>query len=237
MNKINICEGTVFGRLTVIKELPTSKKRRRVLCKCSCGNYKIFDLYELTRKTQSAQSCGCLSREINRIRFAKMNHERAVNKSQEEKEYFRQRKRLRNIRHCIIERCYNPSSDSYKYYGGKGITVCDEWLNNLDDFVSWSFSNGYKDNYYIERIDNELPYCPSNCMWVTSKKQANHTSRNIYIRNKNGVVKTASEWAEIYGLSSQTIRRRFASKNRQCFIEDIIYPTKKIKFIEMLGNR
>ena len=229
MNKINVCEGTVFGKLTVIKELPASKKRRRVLCKCLCGNYKIFDLYELTRKTQPAQSCGCLNREINGIRLAKMNHERAVNKSQKEKEYFKQRKRLRNIRHCIIERCYNPSADSYKYYGGKGITVCDEWLNSIDNFVLWSLSYGYKDGYYIERIDNKLPYCPSNCTWETPKKQANHTSRNIYIDSKDGNTKTASEWAEIYNLPVHTIRRRFISKNKKCFIEDIIYPLKHKK--------
>ena len=75
------------------------------------------------------------------------------------------------------QRCYNPSNQHYKYYGERGITVCDEWLgkDGAKKFYEWSLSHGYADNLTIDRVDNDLGYCPSNCIWVSSVWNTSHS--------------------------------------------------------------
>jgi len=72
----------------------------------------------------------------------------------------------------MISRCYNEKNTSYLNYGGRGITVCDEWLNNKDAFIKWAKESGFKPELTLDRIDNDGPYAPWNCRWVTPKKQA-----------------------------------------------------------------
>jgi hypothetical protein len=71
-------------------------------------------------------------------------------------------------------RCGNPKAVNYKFYGGRGIAVCDEWRNNFKTFFDWSMSHGYSEKLTIDRIDTDGNYEPSNCRWLTMKEQNNN---------------------------------------------------------------
>ena len=104
--------------------------------------------------------------------------------------------KLHNLWRCMKQRCYNKNKDNYKWYGGRGISVCDEWLNNFMSFYDWAINNGYKDGLKIDRIDVNKNYCPENCRFITQKEQCRNTRKNKYITYK-GIKKCYSEWEEI----------------------------------------
>jgi hypothetical protein len=106
--------------------------------------------------------------------------------------------RIRRVWYGMMRRCYTPEDGAYKWYGGRGIIVCKGW-HSYETFKKWAISNGYSDNLTLERIKNDVGYKPSNCTWVTNKKQCRNrrTSKLITI---SGVVKSLAEWAEIYGV-------------------------------------
>ncbi len=235
MRKSKEIIGLKFGRLTIIKELEpqyleSGLKKRMVLCKCDCGNETVVNYYELSRNNKSTKSCGCLSKEIaskNITKYNKSNKRKIYDYKKEKKldeEILKQRKirrRILNIRKCMIRRCYNELDDSYKYYGAKGIIVCDEWLKNKDSFVKWSLDNGYGEKLSIDRIDRNKPYCPENCRWVTLKEQMNNTSRNILISNKDGEIKTLAEWCDYYNIKYNILYKR-AKRKKWELIEDLL---------------
>jgi len=103
-------------------------------------------------------------------------------------------------------RCYNPRSSDFKYYGGRGICVCDEW-KNFENFHAWALCNGYEDGLTIERKDNNGNYKPNNCKWATMKEQGNNKRNNIKI-TLNGQTKTLGQWADDVGISAQCLRSR-----------------------------
>lgn len=115
--------------------------------------------------------------------------------------------RLYSIWNGIKIRCLNPNFIRYKDYGGRGITICDEWKNDFQAFYDWAMSNGYADNLTIDRIDNNGNYEPSNCRWVAMDVQANNSRhcRNIEF---NGEVHSLSEWARITGIPRYTLNNR-----------------------------
>jgi hypothetical protein len=82
--------------------------------------------------------------------------------------------RLYRIWKNMKTRCFNQKVKSYKDYGGRGITICDEWCNSFEAFETWALSNGYADDLTIDRINNDWNYCPDNCKWATKKEQANN---------------------------------------------------------------
>ena len=114
--------------------------------------------------------------------------------------------RLYRIHNLMKARCFNPKHTHYKNYGGRGIKVCDEWMK-FETFMEWAFSNGYKENLELDRIDNDKNYEPNNCQWITHKKNNNKRGNNRIIE-LNGQAKTLAEWAEIYNISSNTIWSR-----------------------------
>ena len=112
--------------------------------------------------------------------------------------------RLYRIWIAMRSRCYSEKNESYKDYGGRGISVCDEWSNSFVAFMQWSLSSGYQENLTIDRIDTDGNYCPENCRWATRKEQANNKRNTLYITFE-GITHTSSEGASILGISVQTV--------------------------------
>ena len=100
--------------------------------------------------------------------------------------------RIYHIYSAMKQRCYNPNAKHYDVYGGRGITVCDEWKNNPDAFIEWAYQNGYDDTLSLERIDTSKGYSPSNCTWIPLSKQAENRSMNHKI-SYNGNISSLAE--------------------------------------------
>lgn len=113
-------------------------------------------------------------------------------------------KRIGKIYRNIKQRCYNKKDKSYKWYGDKGIKVCDEWLNNPKSFEEWSLQNGYTDELTIDRIDEDKDYSPDNCRWISSVDNSKYKSTTSVI-NVDGEVHTGKDWSKILGLGTNTI--------------------------------
>lgn len=110
-------------------------------------------------------------------------------------------------------RCYNPEEKFYKDYGGRGIKVCDEWMDKKEghgNFQKWAVENGWEEGRSIDRIDVNGNYEPSNCRWATPEEQANNRRNNNYV-TINGVTKTTSEWARQIGISQNAFTGRINS--------------------------
>lgn len=115
--------------------------------------------------------------------------------------------RIDNIYKGMISRCYHPQNIRFDRYGGRGITVCDEWRNDKIKFFEWAFANGYTDDLTIDRINGDKGYSPDNCRWKTQKAQQNNRCNNRQIE-LNGETHTMAEWADITGLNPSTIWAR-----------------------------
>lgn len=125
--------------------------------------------------------------------------------------------RLQNIYFHMKYRCTNPKNKSYHYYGDRGITVCDEWLNNSKAFYTWALKHGYRNDLTIDRIDNNGNYCPENCRWITQKEQSNNTRRNKYV-TIDGQTHTIAEWCDITGINYGTLKSRVKRGLTQQFL-------------------
>ena len=114
------------------------------------------------------------------------------------KEYYRRKNypKLFLVWQSMKNRCYNDKTESYKNYGARGITVCDEWRNSSTAFIQWAVLNGYKEGLQLDRIDNDGNYEPSNCQWSTPQYNSSH-KRNSILLTVSGETKTVSEWSRV----------------------------------------
>jgi len=149
--------GQKFGRLTVIEK--TGKRLCGHIvwkCQCECGN--IAEVMGRNLLTGHTKSCGCLEKEINEkihIKHGDARHGKG-----------KKRARLYWVWTYMKQRCLNPNYKSFKYYGGRGIKVCDEWKNDYPAFKKWALANGYDEELSLGRIDPDGDYCPENCQWI-----------------------------------------------------------------------
>ena len=192
MSKFKDITGQKFGRLTVIKFLRIENHKAIWLCKCECGNLIEVMTYLLT--SGNTKSCGCLRKERN---------------IESHKTHGQYRSRLWRTWENMKQRCYNKND---KHYGGRGIAVCDEWLNDFMAFYDWAMKNGYDDTLTIDRIDNNGNYEPNNCRWATVKQQNKNRRSNINF-TYNGETHCLMDWCKILELNYNTVYNRFHNCN------------------------
>ena len=185
--------GQRFGRLIVIKKSENKSKDRRLLwtCKCECGTIRDFSGKLL--RLGKTKSCGCLAKEIC---------------CHNSKKHGECQTRLYRVWASVKRRCDNPKTNSFSNYGGRGIKVCDEWLNNFTNFRDWAIKNGYnKDAKYgqctLDRINPNGDYEPSNCRWINFKEQCRNKRNNRKLEY-NGKLYCCSELAEMANLRNDT---------------------------------
>lgn len=176
--------GETYGRLTVNKI--NNDKKNELECICECGNKKMLKAYRVLKGHNI--SCGKCIRD---------NHGLSNT-------------RLYNIWSAIKKRCNNPNASNYKDYGGRGIKMCDEWVNDFMNFYKWSMENGYLENLSIDRINVDSNYCPENCRWISLAEQQRNKRNNI-LYEIDGEKKTLFEWAREYNIKESTITNRIYS--------------------------
>lgn len=192
MGKAIDLTGQRFGRLVVVSRAGNDKSGNyQWLCKCECGSETIVRGYSL--RSGHTKSCGCLNRERS-VDVHRSHGGRAT--------------RLYNVWCGIKSRCLNENIPNYCRYGGRGITVCDEWLNSFESFRDWALNSGYEDTLSIDRIDNNAGYEPSNCKWSTRAEQNRNQRSNINL-TIGGVTKCLKDWAKVFHLKYGTLLARY----------------------------
>ena len=192
--------GQKFNRWTVIgTSIKTNKHYDRYwLCQCECENKTIREVSEDSLIRERSKSCGCYSKE----KTAETNKKRAI------RDKYPHYKRIYSIYDGMKKRCYNKKKDNYHEYGGRGITICDEWLNDFMNFYNWAINNGYQDDLTIDRIDVNGNYESGNCRWATWEEQFNNKRDTVYI-TLDGETKNILEWSKVSGLSRSVLWQRF----------------------------
>ena len=187
MGSFNDLTGQRFGRLVVLERAESAPNHKtQWLCQCDCGSQVIVRSDSLL--SGRTLSCGCLHKEHV------MTHGDTGTP-------------LYNAWLAMRARCNNQDNENYEDYGGRGITVCDDWNNDYISFKEWSLNHNYAEGLSIDRIDNNDGYCPDNCRWTSMKVQANNRRNNV-IYSMNGETHTLSEWCDIVNLPYKTVIAR-----------------------------
>lgn len=190
--KLNINPGDKFNRLTIIKEVEKRKNFRFFLCLCDCGNEKVISMNSIVRGR--TKSCGCYCKEIKLLPKPE--------KRKNTREQFS--KVLYSRWSDIKKRCYNKNCRAYKWYGAKGIKVCEEWEKSFNSFYEWSIKNNFEPKLTFDRKDFTGNYEPSNCRLIPLSKQNSNKCSNRFIAY-NGETKILDEWAKTLGIKYHTL--------------------------------
>lgn len=224
--------GRRYGRLVVLDRAPNYEsgclaRRSHVAwrCKCDCGAEVVVRTYGLT--SGLTQSCKCRQRDT--VRRRNTTHGYASRKDQPP-EY--------GVWALMKSRCLNQKNKSFAYYGGRGITVCDRWL----DFEPFYADMGPRPSpeHSIERVDNSLGYEPDNCVWATDFEQMNNTRRNVYLE-AFGKRQSVAQWARELGMSDRVLHARLVRHNwtvEKALTVPVASPSRKrLPYLEAFGRR
>lgn len=187
MLKSEDVKGKQFGRLTATGKIEYRSKSDGtktpfIECICSCGKLHFTNYY--SAKRGDAKSCGCFQQEIRETMHITHNGSKT---------------RLYRIWKNLFRRCYKVNCREYKWYGAKGVTVCEEWLKDFATFRDWAMSHGYSDDLTLDRIDHCGNYEPENCRWADWITQQNNRSSNRFYTH-NGKTQTIAQWAHEYNI-------------------------------------
>ena len=188
-----------FGLLTVVAPAESVGGCAMWACRCDCGNEIVCRAHNLL--SGNTKSCGCTRSKRPCSKYSTQNG-------------------LSRSRQYIIwsnmkRRCYCETDKYYEVYGGKGITICDEWKDNFLSFYEWSLKTGFADGLTIDRIDNSKGYSPDNCRWVSIETQANNRTNN-HIVSYHGQSDTLVNMCRELNVNPKTIYGRM-KHNRRSF--------------------
>lgn len=204
--------GETFNKWIVIGPGEKTKDGHKTwLCECNCENHVQRYVREYDLISQKSKSCGCLQKE--KVKEFKTKHGQC-NSS------------LYNIWSEMKQRVKNEKNEHYRDYGGRGIKICDSWLD-FENFYKWAINNGYQKGLSIERKNVNGNYCPENCEWIELK----HQQRNKRTSNKikiNKEEKCLAEWCQIYDMPYDTVRARIKLLGWEPE-KALIQPIKKLK--------
>lgn len=232
-------DGYVDENVSIVSFIGVSKSENgkdiyNYLCKCKeCGNEFIAKSYNIPKGIAKYCKMCKSTKKHNMVRNNPYTNTR-----------------LYSIWHSMKCRCYYKNHPCYTNYGGRGITVCDEWLHNSKAFGDWAISNGYSDELTLDRINNDKGYSPDNCHWVTMKEQSENrrnakittdkrqykegtvgkrsTGKNVTMVEINGVTKPLRVWLDEYGITVKQFEKRKYT-NHWDTIRAIVTPIQKRK--------
>lgn len=197
MNKVKDLTGKRFGKLVALERAGSKNKRALWKCVCDCGNAAEVTSSRLV--SGSTRSCGCLKRES----ASKLAYELG----KKARTHGMRCSRIYSVWLNMKDRCNNRNNIHYNRYGGRGISICQQWNDSFESFRDWALANGYSDKLSIERIDFDGNYEPSNCKWIPFIEQAKNRSTTHFIEYK-GQKKPLKDWAEEFGINRGTLTSR-----------------------------
>lgn len=210
MPKFEDLTGKTFGDLTVIERAEKySNGKIAWKCKCKCGRYVRRITHDL--KTNRHPRCYQCSTKVRPTKHGMANS------------------KLYYIWVGMKGRCYNERNKSFRNYGGRGVKICDEWLNDFETFSKWALGNGYQEGLSIDRADVNGDYEPQNCRWITLAEQ-NYNRRNNVLITHGGETKCLAEWAKQLGFSAQFIAQRYHERtirSEEIVFEDLFDPSNR----------
>lgn len=186
MTRIDLT-GEKYGRLTVESLNRSENGIVYWNCLCDCGKTTVVRGSNL--KTGAVKSCGCLVHQASKCR----THNESKTKL---------------YRHWIsmIYRCHNPKNSAYKWYGARGISVCDDW-KTYEGFKAWVEATRPREDYTVERIDVNGNYSPDNCTWIPMSEQAKNRTSSIQIEH-DGRVQNLTDWCKELNLEYKRVHNR-----------------------------
>ena len=224
-SRVKDLTGLKFGRLNVLKFSHTEKEKAYWVCNCDCGNKENIIVKSINLTSGSKRSCGCLAKD--QLAEIKITSDQPIIRGIKMSNKLLHKKKLMDVWNSMKKRCYNPNMSNYYRYGGRGITVCKEWLDlksGFLNFYTWAIDNNYEEGLTIDRVDTNGNYEPSNCAWATRVTQQNNRRNNILVTIRNKT-QTLAEWAREYDIPYNIIILRY---NKGITGKELIEPPPEI---------